>query len=138
MALRERSISSIDEYLDALDVAFENAGTIVPWPLHVAQVAPYYSDLEALDLMERFRTLRARGTADVEIARLYPSASSATSLMLDLVVGMKQAGIGRGDRTEFVETVLRGLAVLEAGDIFCRDGGHRLLSGEQAQRLADG
>jgi hypothetical protein len=130
-------MSSIDDFLDALHVAFENAGTIVPWPLHVAQVAPYYSDLEAIDLMERFRTLRAGGTTDLELARLYPSASSATSLMLDLVPGMKVAGIGAADRAEFVQATLRGLAALEAGDVFARDGGHRLLSGEQAQQLAE-
>jgi hypothetical protein len=131
-------MSSIDDFLDALHIAFENAGTIVPWPLHVAQVAPYYSDLEAIDLMERFRTLRAGGTTDLELARLYPSASSATSLMLDLVPGMKQAGIDAADRAEFMQAILRGLALLETGDVFCRDGGHRLLSGEQAQQLVEG
>lgn len=128
---------SVDAFLDAVRIAFENVGTIVPWPLHVARIAPYYADLEATDLVRRLRMLRAAGRTPAEIAALYPSASSAKSLLLDLVPGMKDAGLPAAEREDFVATMFAGLAGIEHGDVFCRDGTHRLLSPEDAVQLAE-
>ena len=130
-------MDTIDGFLVAVGLALTNAGQIVPWPLHVAQVSGFYSDREAEDLMSRFAALRATGTTDADLARLYPSTSSAKSLMLDLVPGMKEAGIARDDRVAFVTSILRGAAELETGDVFCRDGGHRLLTATQAAELLE-
>jgi hypothetical protein len=127
---------TVDAFLDAVGVALGNAGQIVPWPMHVARIAPYYSDIEADDLMRRLRALRRSGADPSAIAALYPSASSAKSLMLDLIPGMKDAGLPAADRLDFVSTVFAGLAEREHGDVFCRDGSHRLLSCAQAAELA--
>jgi hypothetical protein len=126
---------TVDEFLDSAGVAFRNAGQIVPWPMHVAHIAPFYSDLEAADLVWRLSCLRASGTGPAGIAALYPSASSAKSLMLDLIPGMKDAGVPADVRLDFVSTVFAGLAERERGDVFCRDGAHRLLTGTQASAL---
>ncbi|TCR16034.1 hypothetical protein [Streptomyces sp. BK205] len=126
-------MSLIDDFLNAVGEAFENAGEIVPWPLHVAQLGPFYSDIEALDLIACYHEARAAGLSDSALARLYPSASSAKSLMLDLVPGMKAAGVPAADRVDFVTAVLTGLAEAETGDVLCRDGGHRLLRPEEAE-----
>ncbi|MEV0764767.1 hypothetical protein [Nocardia sp. NPDC050435] len=128
----------IDEFLDAVGVAFINAGQIVPWPMHVAQIGPFFGDLEAADLVRRYLSARAGGVPAGELAKLYPSTSSAKSLMLDLVPGMKVAGIPATDRVAFVTGILAGAAELETGDVLCRDGGHRLLGAEEVQRLATG
>jgi hypothetical protein len=126
------------EFLEAVRVAFDNAGRIVPWPLHVARIAPYYADIEAADLLRRARILRERGRTPADLAALYPSASSAKSLMLDLIPGMKDAALPAADRTGFVTTIFTGLAEIEHGDAFCRDGTHRIMSDVEAQRLVDG
>ncbi|MEV4315560.1 hypothetical protein [Actinocrispum sp. NPDC049592] len=128
----------IDDFLDAVGVAFANAGQIVPWPMHVAQIGPFFGDLEAADLMRRYTSARENGVCDGELAKLYPSTSSAKSLMLDLVPGMKVAGIPAAGRVTFVTGILSGLAEIETGDVFCRDGGHRLLGADEVQRLAGG
>lgn len=131
-------MSQIDAFLDAVRVAFAHAGDIVPWPVHVAQVGPFYDDLEGADLAHRYATLRAAGATEADLAALYPSASSAKSLMLDLVPGMKAAGVPREVRVDFVSSVLRGLTARETGDVLCRDGGHRLLTADQAAELVAG
>ncbi|TCO61913.1 hypothetical protein [Actinocrispum wychmicini] len=127
---------SVDAFLESVRTAFDNAGQIVPWPLHVARIAPYYSDVEAVDLVRRLHTLRAKGLGPAEIVALYPSASSAKSLMLDLVPGMKDAGLPVAERLDFVDTVFAGLAERESGDVFCRDGTHRLLTDGEASEFA--
>ncbi|MEV4211221.1 hypothetical protein [Micromonospora sp. NPDC049662] len=131
-------MAEIDAFLDAVGVAFAHAGEIVPWPMHVAQVGPFYEDLEASDLVRLYTDLRSAGVTDADLAGLYPSASSAKSLMLDLVPGMKAAKVSRDVRVEVATSLLRGLAERETGDVFCRDGGHRLLTPDAAQALAEG
>lgn len=126
---------TVDGYLDAVGTAFETAGQIVPWPIHVARIAPYYSDVEATDLIGRLQAFRADGRGPADIAALYPSASSAKSLMLDLIPGMKDAGVPAADRLDFLTVVLTGLAEREHGDVFCRDGSHRLVSAAAAAAL---
>jgi hypothetical protein len=128
---------TIDAFLDAVGVAFGNAGTIVPWPMHVARISPFYSDIEAADLVGRLHAFRANGTGPAEIAALYPSASSAKSLMLDLIPGMKAAAVPAADRVDFVSTVFAGLAEREQGDVFCRDGRHSLLANAEVADLVD-
>lgn len=128
---------SVDCFLDAVGVAFGNAGQIVPWPIHVARIAPFYSDVEAADLVRRLQVLQAEGMVPAGIAALYPSASSAKSLMLDLIPGMKDARVPAADRLDFVDTVFAGLAEREHGDVFCRDGTHRLLADGEAADLID-
>ncbi|MGH3155069.1 MAG: hypothetical protein ACRDNF_00620 [Streptosporangiaceae bacterium] len=128
---------TVDGFLDAVEVAFQNAGQIVPWPMHVARIAPYYSDLEAVDLVQRLHRLRVDGTRPGAISALYPSTSSAKSLMLDLIPGLKVAGVPAAARLDFVETVFADLAEAEHGDVFCRNGGHRLLSDADAVEMVN-
>jgi hypothetical protein len=132
-----RSVS-VDAYLDAIGRAMANAGDIVPWPLHLAQIGPYYGDIEGADLYTRLRAFEAAGASDEDIARLFPSASSAKSLLMDLVCGLKDAAVPAADRTWFVGRMLAAIGTAETGDIFCRDGAHRLLTESAATALVEG
>jgi hypothetical protein len=103
--------------------------------LHLAQLGPYYGDIEGADLYGRLRDLDAAGARDADIARLFPSASSAKSLLMDIVSGLKDAGVPAADRTWFATRILAAAGAVETGDVFCRDGAHRLLTGAQAADL---
>lgn len=118
----------VDDYLSAIETAMTNAGDIVAWPLHLAQIAPYYGDVEAVDLHRRLRERVAQGMSDRDIGNLFVSASSGKSLLMDLIPGLKVAGLDADERVWFVEKIFDGLAAVEAGDIFCRDGAHRLFT----------
>lgn len=130
-------MNRIDAYLDALRAAFGAAGNIVPWPLHLGEVLPYCGDLEALELVARLEDLSASGWSDAEIGRLFVGASSPKSLLGDLVISMKVAEVPVDKRVWVVERWFDVMAAKESGDIFCRDGTHRVLSPGDAQALAD-
>lgn len=126
----------IDAYLDAMDLALRGVGDFQPRPFHIAEVAPYFTDVEAIDLYTRLRRLQAQ-LSDREVGLLFPSANSMKTLLMDLICGMKVAGIGSQERVWFVERIFDAMAALETGDIFCRDGTHRILTPQQAQELSD-
>jgi len=128
----------INDYLTALGTAMSNAGQIVPWPLHLAQIGPYYDDIEARDIYDRLRAKDAAGAYDLDIGSLFLSASSGKSLLMDLIPGLKEAEIEMADRVWCVGRILDGLAAVETGDVLCRDGAHRLLSDQEAEQVAHG
>src|SRR6266545_3800295 len=128
-------MSRVDAYLDALDGALRSVGDFRPWPFRIEEVGPYFTDVEAVDLHARLRQLSADGISDVELGRLFPGANSIKTLLMDLVCGMKKAGIPARERVWLTERMFDAMAALETGDIFCRDGTHRLLRSEQAQEL---
>jgi hypothetical protein len=128
-------MSRIDAYLDAIYLAMRDAGDFQPSPFHIAEVAPYFLDIEALDLHARLRQL-ASELSDRELASLFPGANSMKTLLMDLVCGMKMVSLPASERVWFVERIFDAMAAAETGDIFCRDGTHRLLAAEEAQQLA--
>lgn len=130
--------SRIDAYLDAMDFALGGVGDFQPRPFHIVEVTPYFLDLEAADMLRRLRRLDADRVDDREIAGLFPGANAVKTLLMDMVCGMKSAGIPAAERVWFTERMFDVMSAAEAGDIFCRDGSHRLLTQEQAQQLADG
>jgi hypothetical protein len=127
----------VDDYLLAISQAMNNAGEIVPWPLHLAQIGPYFSDIEAADLYQRLRGRIAGGAADRDIGELFVSASSGMSLLMDIIPGLKDASISVAERLWFVDKIFDGLAAVETGDIFCADGGHRLMTGTEVSDALD-
>lgn len=131
-------MSRIDAYLDAMDLALSGVGDFQPRPFHIVEVTPYFDDLEAIDMLARLRRLDAGGVRDREIAALFPSANAIKTLLMDMVCGMKSAGIAADERVWFTERMFDLMATAETGDIFCRDGSHRLLTPGQAEELADG
>ena len=130
--------SRIDAYLDAMDFALGGVGDFQPRPFHIVEVTPYFLDLEAADMLRRLRRLDADRVDDREIAGLFPGANAVKTLLMDMVCGMKSAGIPAAERVWFTERMFDVMSAAETGDIFCRDGSHQLLTQEQAQQLADG
>ncbi|MGH3156417.1 MAG: hypothetical protein ACRDNF_07585 [Streptosporangiaceae bacterium] len=130
-------MSRVDAYLDAMIDALRGVGDFQPRPFHIVEVTPYFLDLEALDLTARLRRLEAEGAAAADIGQLFPGANSIKTLLMDIVCGMKMAEVDAADRVWFVERMFDAMASLESGDIFCRDGSHRLMTRGQAQKFAD-
>lgn len=126
----------IDDYLNAIAAAMEHAGDIVPWPLHLAQIGPYYADAEARDIYGRLTDKVAAGASDREIGSLFVTASSGKSLLMDLIAGLKDAEISPDERAWFVTKILTSVASVETGDVLCRDGAHRLLTDAAAAAVA--
>jgi hypothetical protein len=112
----------IDAYLDALDVALADVGHAPSGSLHIADVAPYFLDVEAVDIVERLRRLDADAASDAAVGALFPCANSIKTLLMDLVCGLKVAGIDREQRVAVTERMFDAMAARETGDIFCRDG----------------
>ena len=63
-----------------------------------------------------------------EIAALFPGANAIKVLLMNMVCGMKSVGIPAADRVWFTERMFDMMSAAETGDIFCRDGSHRLLT----------
>lgn len=126
----------IDDYLAAIATAMDRAGQIVPWPLHLAQIGPYYGDIEAADIYGRLRARVSAGASDRDIGSLFVTASSGKSLLMDLIPGLKDARIAAADRAWFVSKILTAIAAVETGDVFCCDGAHRLLTEAEAEAAA--
>jgi hypothetical protein len=129
--------SRIDAYLDAMDFALSGVGDFQPRPFHIVEVTPYFLDLEAVDMLARLRRLDEERVPDEQIGRLFPGANAIKTLLMDIVCGLKSAGVPRDDRVYFTERMFDAMAAVETGDIFCRDGGHRLLTAQQAQDLVN-
>lgn len=131
------AVSRIDAYLDAMEFALSGVGDFQPRPFHIVEVTPYFLDLEAIDMIGRLRRLDAENVGDREIAALFAGVNSIKTLLMDMVCGMKSAGIETGTRVWFTERMFDLMSAAETGDIFCRDGSHRLLTADQATELAD-
>lgn len=128
-------MDKVDAYLDAVFNAFTAAGRIVPWPIHIATIFPYFCDLEAAELFERLRSVAPQGREAV--ARLHVNSSVAKALLMDLVPALKEVpGVSKADRCWLVETVLDSLEVIDHGDIFCRDGRYRKMTDAQVTALS--
>lgn len=127
-------MSRIDAYLDSVFDAFSATGRIVPWPIHIATIFPYFSDLEARELYDRLRLVAPAGPAAV--AQMHINSSVAKALLMDLIPGLKELpDLTTADRVWFVETVFDSLEVISHGDIFCRDGRYVKLSGDDVSKL---
>jgi len=121
-----------------MEFALTGVGDFQPRPFHIVEVTPYFLDLEAIDMVSRLRRLDAERADDREMADLFAGTNSMKTLLMDMVCGMKIAGIKADERVWFVERMFDLMSAAETGDIFCRDGSHRLLTEGQAQQLVDG
>jgi hypothetical protein len=130
-------MSRIDAYLDAMVEALDAIGDAPSSPVHIADVAPFFMDVEAFDLLERLRRLDAEGVTDRQLAELFPSANAIKTLLMDLVCGLKVANVAAAERVRFTERMFDAMQAVEFGDIFCRDGTHRVWPAEQAQHYAE-
>jgi hypothetical protein len=129
-------VSRIDAYLDAMEEALSGVGDTPSTSLHIADVAPFFMDVEAIDLLDRLHRLDAEGATDRQIGELFPSANAIKTLLMDLVCGMKVAGIPAPERVRFTERMFDAMEAVEFGDIFCRDGTHQVWDPDEAQRYA--
>lgn len=128
-------MSRIDAYLDAVFEAFAAAGDIAPWPIHIANIFRYFDDLEAEDLYTRLRQVAPKGPT--RVAEMFINPSVAKALTMDLVPGLKAAGLGPDERVWFLETEFDALATVQHGDLFCRDGRYGRLSDAEARAASD-
>ena len=117
-------MSRIDLFLNSLRHCLDTVGDLVPWPIDVATVFPYFSDLEAQDLYAKLREIRARKLSDqtiIESLFIGPSVTKST-LLTDAIIGMKASVpvIPAEERIWFVETVFDLLERWQPGDIFCQ------------------
>ncbi|MGE5830064.1 MAG: hypothetical protein ACM30G_17140 [Micromonosporaceae bacterium] len=130
-------MSRIDAYLDAMVEALDSIGDAPSSAVHIADVAPFFMDVEALDLVDRLRRLDAEGVTDRQLAELFPCANAIKTLLMDLVCGLKVANVGAAERVRFTERMFDAMQAVEFGDVFCRDGTHRVWPAEQAQHYAE-
>lgn len=130
-------MSRIDLYLDSLEHAYKRVGTTVPWPVHLASVAPYFSDVEASDLYAKIRMLSVQPGAYETIGKLLVGPSVTKGTLMDLLIGLKvvRPALSVDERVWFAEFVFSTLQIMQAGDIFCRGGTNQILSAAQAQVL---
>lgn len=128
----------IDLYLDALERATATEGDIVPWPMHVACVAPYFSDHESRDLFAKLRRLTEQRVPERAISELFPGPTAVKTSLTDLVIGLKvpsEPTIPVDQRIWYVERVFDVLEQMQAGDIFCRDDRNLVLGSDQIGAL---
>ena len=130
-------MNRIDLFLNALKQAFTSTGEIAPWPIHVATIFPYFSDLEAADLFGKLKTISRQKDSRKILKKLLISPAVAKALLMDLIVGLKVAkpSIPVAERVWFVEYIFDALEEMQAGDIFCQDGTNQMLTPNEAQLL---
>ncbi len=130
----------IDLLLDGFGRAFQAAGDIVPWPIHVGKIFPFFSDLEAADIYSKLQAVSKMERPHEIIKKMLigPSVSKAT-LLTDLIVGLKVTNppTSAADRVWFVEYVLDVLEGYQPGDIFCRDGRNLIHTDDEIQIIID-
>lgn len=130
-------MSRIDIFLDSLEKAFERAGDKVPWPVHVATIAPYFADPEASDLYSKIKFLANQDTPISAVKKLFIGPSSTRSTLMDMIIGLKatEPAISADERMWFVEYMFDVIQEMLTGDLFCRDGRHLILNSQEAQAL---
>lgn len=130
-------MNRINQFLDALKQAFNSTGEIAPWPIHVATIFPYFSDLEAADLYAKLKIISKQKQPKKILKKLLISPAVAKALLMDLIVGLKVAKppISVRERVWFVEYIFDALEEMQVGDIFCRDGTNQILSLQEVQKL---
>lgn len=132
-------MNRIDLFIDALGRASETAGEIAPWPIPIATIFPYFSDLEASDLYWRLKAIARQDRASKILKRLLIAPSVAKALLMDLIIGLKASTppIAADERVWFVERIFDVLEEMQAGDIFCRDLRNLILSPSESQNLSE-
>jgi len=128
-------MSRIDNYLDAIFDAFSAAGRIVPWPINIANIFPYFDDLEARDLFDRLKNVAPEGAE--RVAEMFVNPSVTRALLMDTIPNLKSVNeLSTDDRVWFAETIFDALETVQFGDIFCRDGRYLKMNSEQvAERV---
>ncbi len=128
-------MSKIDKFLDALMLTFAAMDEKSHWPLRVEEVAPYFSDIEAEDVLKGLRQAEKAHLSAREIGMLFIGPSLLREILPDLIIGLKAAKVPLKDRLWCVELLLKGLKAMQAGDPFCRDGVNALQTPEETSTL---
>lgn len=128
----------IDVFLAALEHAALIEGDIVPWPISVAGVAPYFSDEEARYMYEKAQMLSQQGVPAKRLGELLPGPTAVKTTLLDAIIGLKvpdEPIITADERIWYVNYIFDVLEKMQAGDIFCRDGTNQILTPGEAANL---
>lgn len=130
-------MNRIDLFLKGLEQAFASTGEIAPWPVHVAIPSIYGGDYEASDLYQKLKKI-SKETKPLEIiGKLYDDPSVAKALLMDVIPSLKVAkpAIPVKQRIWFVNTILRAIERMQAGDAYCLDGSNRNLDDNEVKKL---
>ncbi len=127
----------IDLFLEALERAFATTGEIAPWPIHIATIFPYFTDIEAADLFAKLKLISKEKQPLKILRRLQVGPSAVKALLMDLIVGLKVAkpAISMKERAWFVEYIFDILENMQSGDIFCREGRNLILTPPEVQKF---
>ena len=136
-----RMMDEIDQFLDAIEVAFKGMSLRTAWPLNAAQICSYFDVDEALDIYYRIKELRKTKSVK-EIAELMPPPDVMRLFLEEnAIVGLKLAtklkinNVSVEDRVEYVRFLFQILKEKMKGDMFCLDGKNLLLDQDEVGQL---
>jgi len=132
-------MTRVEAYLKALELAFSKMDSTSYWPVPVADVAPYFSDLEALDLIDCLKAAEEQGLTKKDIASTIASPTVLRQAIPDILVGLKACTppVSKETRMWLVEYLFDILEEMMVSDIFCQGGENLRLDQGQVQILLE-
>lgn len=124
-------MTEIDLLLEAIIKAQSGMDARTFWPCHPAQIEAYFSDLIALDLLEKYRQDKEKfGQAidevPVDILRFH--LLDCGLIGLEVLRKYKEVEVSVEDILEFVSVINASIKKRIQSDIFCLDGQNKILS----------
>jgi len=132
----------ISSFLSSVSRSFTSVDERGFWPVSSSELFPLYSDVQAIQVYERFMKLLDRGLSLREIAGLFPTASAMRFLLATtLVVGLKVArmlrllDITKEELGEFVCLFLKALRERQPVDPLLLEGRNLAWSEDTVQAI---